>query len=304
VKFKQLSDRYRNFFVEMSGFVTANLIFFSGIGRYRYVLVYAIYSLLKALSAIISVEQTIFLIYIPATLISIYLDATDGPIFPLYSKNSLIIAFPVMFITDNIIRKLFNKFIGHLTVGQYFVVCPSCHYKNKDLTEKCANCSYEKGKQLVLTTTKISPDLKGNKIPAGLLKLLNIGESEVILFYRKISMTTAVLKNGTQQLRKHFVVTTTSAIFLDHDSFRIRIPISWRQRDIIPLINIVAVEGKMKTRKMAKRPFLIFRTISGDIYEIVFSRYEKYKEGINDIANLIKRANPQVDMKIELNEEQ
>jgi hypothetical protein len=288
----------------MSGFITASLIFSSGIGRYRFVLVYALYSLLKAVSAIITVKPAIFLFYLPATLISFYLDATNGPVFPLYSSNSLLIAFPVMFITDNMMRKLFNKFIGHITVNQYFNVCPSCHFKNKDLTKQCADCSYEKGKQLTLMTTDISPDLKGNKIPTGLLNLLNRGENEVILLHRRITLTMAVFKNGARQLRKHFIITTTNIIFLDYDSFRIRIPGSWRQRDVIPLTDIAGVEGKMKSRMMAKRPFLIFRTTSGDIYEIVFSRYERYHQGINDIANLIKRTNPQVEMKIELTEPQ
>lgn len=288
----------------MSGFLTAFLIFSFGIGRYRFVIVYAIYALLKALSAIIRFEKNIFLLYLPATLISIYLDATNGPIFPLYSKNNLIIAFLVMILADYIMRKLFNELINYITGGQYFVVCPSCHFKNKDLTGKCINCSYEKGRRLASMTTMISPDLKGNKIPVWLLNLLNIGESDVILLYKKIFPTTAVLKNGTKQLRKHFIITTTNAIFLDHQSFCIRIPISWRQRDVIPLVDITAVEGRMKTRKLAKRPFLILRTVSGDVYEIVFSRFEKYQERINDIAILIKRANPQVELKNELTDAQ
>ena len=38
--------------------------------------------------------------------------------------------------------------------------------------------------------------------------------------------------------------------------------------------------------------------------KIVFSRFQKYQERINDIAILIKRANPQVELKNELTDAQ
>jgi len=280
----------------MSGFITASLLFSSGICRYRFVLVYALYSLLKAFSSVISVEKGIYLYFAPAYLISFYLDATSGPIYPLYSKNNLIIAFLATVIADDMIRKSFYKFISYITAGQCFVVCPSCKYRNKEVVEKCQNCSYKKGNPLPTSVTKISPVLKGDKIPPGLLELLSIGENAEVLFHKRLTSFTQKLKNGIRQARKHFVITTANLIILDYYSFHIRMPNSWRERDIIPLSEIVAIEGIMKKFYMTVRPFLIIRTIQGDVYEIVFSTFENYNDQITDIVNIIKKVNPIVNV--------
>ena len=280
----------------MSGFITASLLFSSGICRYRFVLVYALYSFLKALSSVISVEKGIYLLFAPAYLISFYFDATSGPIYPLYSKNNLIIALLATVIADDMIRKSFYKFISYTTAGQCFVVCPSCNYRNKEVVEKCQNCSYKKGNPLSISITKISPVLKGDKIPTGLLNLINIGENAEVLFHKRLTSFTQKLKNGLRQARKHFVITTENLIILDYYSFHIRMPNSWRERDIIPLSEIVAVEGLIKKFYMTMRPCLIIRTIHGDVFEIVFSTFENYDEQITDIANIIKKANPLVNV--------
>ncbi len=302
MNFKQITAQYRDFILEISGFLTVSLIFFAGIGRYRVVLGYAVYSLIKALSAIIKVEQRIYLIFFPAFVVSLFLDVTSGPIFPLFAKNYLLLALLVMIVSDDLVRKFFKKVISNITEGQFFVVCPSCNYDNKDLVEKCLNCSYQKGIPLTILAARISPSLKGDKIPPGLLNLLNLGESEEILFHKKLNLFTQKLKNGERVARKHFVITTANLIILDYYSFHIRMPESWRERDIIPLSEIIAVEGKMKEFYMAMRPFLIIRTIQKDVYEIVLSTFGKYIAEIKEIAAIIKKANPQVEIVMNLTE--
>ena len=53
---------------------------------------------------------------------------------------------------------------------------------------------------------------------------------------------------------------------------------------------------------MAMRPFLVIRTSHNDVYEMAFSSFGKYAEEIKEIANVIKRTNPQVEIKIDLSE--
>lgn len=265
-------------------------------------MVYAIYSLIKALSAIIKVEQKIYLIFFPAFVVSLFLDVTRGPIFPLFEKNYLLLALLVMIVTDDLVRKYFKKMISNITEGQVFVVCPSCNYYNKDLVENCINCSYKKGDQLTKSATKISPSLKGDKISPGLLNLLSIGEGEKILFHKKLNLFTQQLKNGERVARKHLVITTANLIILDYYSFHVRMPKSWRERDIVPLSDIIAVEGKMKEFYMVSRPFLIIKTIHDNVNEIILSTYGKYVSEINEIAAIIKKANPKVEIVMNLTE--
>lgn len=202
-----------------------------------------------------------------------------------------------MLVADKLIRNCSKKMISNITSGQYFVECPSCHYDNKDLVQKCINCSYQKNNRLTISTAKVSPTLKGDRIPPGLLNLLSIGENEEILFHKKLTSFTQKLKNGERVARKHFVITTANLIILDYYSYHIRMPKSWRERDIIPLSDITAVEGKMKEFYMAMRPFLIIRTINNDVYEIILPTFfGKYVAEIKEIAAIIKKANPKVEV--------
>lgn len=153
-----------------------------------------------------------------------------------------------------------------------------------------------------MSVAKITPSLKGDKIPPGLLNLLSIGEGEEILFHKKMSLFTQQLKNGERIARKHFVITTKNMIILDYYSFHIRMPKSWRERDVIPLSDIIAVEGKMKEFYMASRPFLVIRTIHNDVYEIVLSTYGKYIAEIKEIAAIVKKGNPKVEIIMNLTE--
>ena len=303
MKSKQLPVKYRNIIVEFTGVITAILMFSSGIGRYRFVIVYALYSLFKALLSSISVEQSMAVVVLPLYIIAFYLDVINGPIAPIFLYNNLVLAILAATITSHIVKKVIHKILSDVTAGQFFVVCPVCHYNNKDLVGKCINCSHENGCQVMVSASKISPDMQGDKIHEWLLNLLNVSEDEVVLFHKIITSDVAILRNGTRQVRRNFIITTASLIFLDYVGFNIRIPSSWRDRDVIPLAEITAVEGKMKRRKMALRPFLIIRTTHGDVYEIVFSPFGKYMNEINSIAAIIKQTNTQVELSINLTEQ-
>jgi hypothetical protein len=192
VKLKQISNQQRDFILNISGFVTVSLFFISGIGSYRFFLVYAIYSLLKALK----VEQKIMFVFLPAYVASFYLDVTDGPMFSHATKSYFFVVLPTFVLVDYFLNSLFKKLISNMTQDQYFVECPSCHFNNIELVEACANCSYRKGNHLGPSTDHISSLVKGDKIPDGLIPLLSLGIAEEIIFHKKLTLFSQQLKNA------------------------------------------------------------------------------------------------------------
>ncbi len=298
MKFKHISNQDRNFILNISGVVTASLFFVSGIGSYRFFLVYAIHCLIRALN----IEQKYIFIFLPAYIVTLYLDVTNGPIFMQTTKPYFFIVLTAFVIADSLVHTVFKKWISNVTQNQYFIECPSCHFNNIHLVETCANCSYKKGNMLTVSAAKISPSFKGDKIPPGLIQLLSLGMGEEIIFHKKLTLSSQQLKNGERVVRKHLVITTTSVIILDYYSFHIHMPNSWRERDVIPVSEILAVEGKMKKFMKGVCPFLIIKTINGDVYEIVLSTLGNYIAEIKEIAAIIKKTNPQVEITIELYE--
>jgi hypothetical protein len=298
VKSKQITNQHRDLILSISSVMTVALFFVSGIGSYRFFLVYAIYSLLKAFR----VERVMMFVFFPAFVVTLYLDFANGPLFSRGTQNYFFIILLTFMVADYFINKFVKKLIRNISQEQYFVDCPSCHFNNIQLVEICANCSYKKGNLRVPSTAKISPFLQGDKITPGLLNLLTLGESEEILFHKRLTLFSQQLKNGERVVKKHLVVTTANLIILDYYSFHISMPKSWRERDVIPLLGISAIEGKMKEFYKTMRPFFMIKTINNDVYEIVLSTFGNYIHETNEIAALIKKANPQVEIAIELAE--
>jgi len=148
----------------------------------------------------------------------------------------------------------------------------------------------------------ITPNAKGDKVTPGLLNLLRLGENEEILFHKKLTLSYQQLKNGERTVRKHLVVTTANVILLDYYFFHIHFPKNWREKDIVPLSRIIAVEGKMKMFMKDICPFLIIKTVSNDVYEIVFSTLGNYIADIKIIASIIKNSNANAEISIELSQ--
>lgn len=299
VNLKQISTQQRDSIINLSGVMTGALFLISAIGSYRVFLVYAGYCLLKAMK----IEKKYIFIFFPAFMVSIYLDATNGPIF-MQNANpyNYPIVLAVFVAVDLLIHILFEKMVSGLTEGQYFIECPSCHFNNTQLVETCSNCSYKKGEPVGPSTRHVSASAKGDKIPNGLIPLLGLVIDEDILFHKRLTSYSQQLKNGGRIVRKHFVITTSNVIIVDYLIYLVRFPKSWRERDVIPLSEINVVEGKMKTFMKDICPFLIIRTKNSDIYEIVISTMDDYIAQIAEIASIIKKVNPQVEIKIELYE--
>jgi len=299
MRFKRISQLARDLILNMSGVLTSLLFLISGIASYRFFLVYIIHCFVRAFN----VEKKYIFIFLPAYIVSMYLDLTNGPIFMQVAKPYYyFIVLVIYLIAESLVHTLFKKMISNMTQDQYFVECPSCHFNNIELVEACANCSYRKGNHLGPSTDHISSLVKGDKIPDGLIPLLSLGIAEEIIFHKKLTLFSQQLKNGERVVRAHFVITTASVIILDYFFFHIRFPKSWRERDVIPLSEIISVEGRMKKFMKDVCPFFIIKTLSGDVYEIVFSTLDNYIVEIKEIAAIIKKANPQVEITIELTE--
>lgn len=273
----------------MSGVVTAILFFISGVGSYRIFIVYAIEETLKGSKLL----QNIVIVGVLAYIFSAFWDFKSGPIIFPSTKNYFPVVFFAFIVVRLLIQKSFKRLISDITQNQYFETCPSCHYHNSYLVGSCSNCDYKKGDKLA-SPARISPNVKGDTMPAELTELLRLGENEEILFHKALTLFTNKFKNGKRIIRKHLFITSSNLIMLDYSSFQIGTPKGWSAREIIPLSEIVSVEGKLKKFYMAWRPFLIIRFKNNDVYEIALSTFAKYVDSINELASIIQGSNPQV----------
>lgn len=296
---KQLANRYHGPIRDLSGFLTVVLLFSTGVGSYRFFLVFGIYFLLKALKL---EKSPVGLIFLPAFIVTFYLDVTNGPILQPSSKSHFLIILPIFFVVGTLITTATKNLIINLTDGRFFYTCPSCRFHNIQLVERCGECSYEKGVMSSLMPPEISPSFKGDDIPVSLLNLLRTSKGEEILFHKKLTTDSATFKNGLRQVRKHFLITNVNLIFLDYAAFHLRMPNSWREKDIVPISEIIAVEGKMKQRYMSPQPFIVIKSSHDDIFEMSFSHYGNYITEIKQIAAVIKEQNSHVEITMNLYE--
>ncbi len=291
---KLIINKYNNFLIEITGFISASLIFSSGIGRYRVCIAYAVYSVIKAIGTIKFIGKTPDIFLLPAIAIAVYFDLTKGPVLPLFTNNYLLFALAVLIIVDLLTRKLMKRMISTISNGELFVACPSCSFDNKELVETCNNCNYDTSKGFGRFYTNISSRFIGNEIPSKLFRLLNIGENEEVVYHKKLTSNLVFLKNNERELRKHLIITTENVIFIDYEGISFGIPKSYRAKDIISLDKIEFIKCEMKNIFMANSPFLEIVTINKDCYGITFSYFGNYKEEMGDIVKLITNSNPQV----------
>ena len=289
---------YHNVIVDTASFLVASLIFASGIGRYRCVLVYGLYFLLRAAVSLFNRDRKVLMIFLPLVIVSLFLDLTRGQVFPVLEKGHLFIALPLLLAADMIIRKFVGRLILELTGGELFIACPSCGHDNKDLVKRCKNCSYQKGDQLVLQPVTEKLSVGGNKIPLRAFVLLGLQQNENLLFHKKIASNVFSV-NGVKQARTNLFITSERIIFLDYFRFPIRSSDGWRARDSILLSSTTSIECEMKKTYLAKEPVLIINT-SSDVYEIIFRR-RNIKE-IHEIVNTIKKVCPQLEVRCQLPE--
>lgn len=291
---KLIINKYNSFFIEISGFISASLIFSSGIGRYRICIAYAVYSIIKAIGTRIHIGKIPDVFLLPAIAIAIYLDVTKGPLLPLFTNNYFMIALPVLVIVDLLISKLIKHMISYMSNGELFVACPSCSYDNRELVKTCKKCNYDISKHLISYSPNISMHFIGIEISPKLFQLLDIDESEEIVYHKKLTSNLVFFKNNERELRKHLIISTANVIFIDYEGISFGIPKSYRAKDMIPLGQIELLTCEMKNIFMANCPFLEIVTIDKDCYGITFSYFGNFKDEMEEIVKLITNLNPQV----------
>jgi hypothetical protein len=294
-KIKQMAFLHHDVAINLASVISASLVFLSGIGRYRIILVYLSYALLNSSLSFIRPGHKVRYVLLPATLFALYLDITKGPIIPLFIQNSLLITLPVLFISEIVIKHFVQCSIEKLSSGRIFIVCPYCSFKHRSFTVKCASCSYNNSDQLVLVKPSPIQQQKKDIVPVKIFRMLNLSNNEDIVFHMKLFPHKSLIKNGVRQIRTDFIITTDNIIFLDRFFFAN----SWREKDLISFKTIDSVEGKMKSIFVVQNPFLVINTSSHDVYEIVFKRFGHFKQRISEISEIIGSQNPQIKVKID-----
>ena len=163
-KIEQFIFHHHDTFKNFAGFLTISLFFASGIGRYRYVLVYAVYYLITSFlsfnKSFSKSGRKIRCLFAPATFIALYWDVIDGPYFPIFEINSLLITLPTMLIIDQLVSDYACSIIARVSNYQVFRRCPKCRHKHVYLVSQCSNCNYKEGEKWIRPGEECGAGLK------------------------------------------------------------------------------------------------------------------------------------------------
>lgn len=267
------------FYINFIRACSALIIYLSGIGRYRLVIVIIVYNLLN--SIIIKANNRLYVNYIllPAMIIAILFDWEMGPLYPVLKFNSVLFTFILIVFVDKLVKTRVEKYISGISNGILFIECPSCGYGNMDLSSKCSNCNYESS-------------LEGNNISNAnatnqndkLSKMLNLPD-DIILYKLRLFPFVSVLINGAKEIRTYFVVTSKDIILIDYFYFSS----SWRRKDIIPISSILSLRLIEKKMYVACEPTIEICTDTNNKYEIVFLKIFKSESAINNVIDNINK---------------
>lgn len=289
VRWSEIALKYQDVLINGASAISVVLLFLVGIGRYRFILVYAAYSLLNCSIAAVAPGKKIRFFLLPATIIAIYIDINKGPLLPLFPVNHLFLSLVLMLIVDGTVRKITNHFMEKVANGAMFVVCPSCNFDHSTLSRKCAQCSYENKSQKMISTANLQ---KNTLAPIKVIRMLNLNDNEEILYHFKLFPYRSILRNGIRQIRTNFVITTRNIYITDYFYFSR----GWREKDIISLQDVVNVEGKMIKLHLSQEPILIMRTLAHDEYEIRFRKLGKFRDIIKELTAILKNENPNINV--------
>lgn len=288
--------QYRDQLISFISSITIALIFVSGLGRYRVVLVYAVYMFFSALLA--SQAKVLLYFLLPATIYALFLDFTKGPFMAILATNNLLLAIVLAIISDALTRKFTSATIERLSHGRLFEVCPKCNYINRELIDQCAKCGYKRDNQFELSPTR--KDIARGGLAPKVMRMADIQEGEDILYVKKGYPALTVIINGIRENRILFIVTSNKIIFLDYYRIPIRHSIGYRERDLVPISEIIRVEAKMQNFLRVEGPFLIITTSNEKRYELRFNRLTKYREHLAEIIGALQNINPNIEANINI----
>lgn len=265
------------------------LVFFSGVARYRTLLVVAGYFFLKAIFRSETIDRRILsLLYPPALVIAFAKDIHNGQLFPVFEYHNVLLAIVTLMCAEAlIIIGYLHRVLQILSDNAIFRTCPRCKFDNATVVDRCLNCSYVKGVVINLTDvgkSAIIVDAESNNEierykdagaylypTAKLMNLIELDTDEHILINIKSFFTFGYYKNDKRNAVSNLLL-TTKRIFVIHflmDSD------GWRMKEIISYDKLISATGEMRKHLMRKEPSLILET-SSNTYEFAFNGTVNY----------------------------
>lgn len=255
------------------------IIFLSGIGRYRIVIIIILYNLLNLLAVKFDNKKYIDYLLLPTLLIAVLLDSINGPLYPVFKSNSVLLAFALVVVFDKLSKSMVEKYVSHISCGSLFTECPSCGYGDNKLTSICSNCNYTNNSDN-LATYSHKADNKHNKLSS----MLDISNDE-ILFKLKLFPLVSVFINGEKDVMTYLVITSNDLIFIDYFYFAS----SWRKKEVLPISSIISFRLIEKNTYVTSEPAIEICTDINNKYEIVFLKIFNNKVEINQIIKFIQK---------------
>ena len=304
-----------NAILNLSSSIIELLIFATGLGRYRIILFYSAFSLLKAIFNWLKVDdlRILYFFYLPILVITLYVDIQKGQFYPIFPKLPFWITVLILVVAELSTREYVKKMLWKLSDGEIFSVCPSCKYDNRNIVTQCSNCSFRKGIEKVdekryeyrdstLIYSNLNKEIENykkiglfKKIPLRIFNLLGICENETILIYSRVFPFKSLFKNSIRLILNNIVLTSERIIFVDYYFFSS----GWRVKEVFSYDEIVEVVATMKKLGIKKEPVIIIKTIK-DSYELFFRTLFPYRGKIKGIIDCIKKRNPNIPVTMDI----
>ena len=280
------AERFRAI-IPLFGSVLAFVIYLSGIGRYKTLLVIAGFYLLESFLLYRRTStNSIKPIFLPAVAIAAIIDIMQEGDFPL----RLIGAFLLFVVAELVSKKHLVARIEGLTELRLFGRCPSCNYANRDPVEKCKNCGFTATSGSAAPQREVLPVAMAGcecagitaRIPKRCLSLLNLQEDERCIGGVRIFPERGLYENGGKVLVKYLVITNARLILLDYHFYYS----GWTYRRDI---GVGSVEASIIVRKHHQKkevPILMLKTPEAS-YELFYSPYMSARKEIEAIQSCI-----------------
>lgn len=286
-------------------------VFILGAGRYRTILLFAFFYILKTLFSVYKKDiKILYYLFLPALLVLFYSDVITGQIYPIFPHLHFLITILIVVIVEMLFRIFSSKILQSASNNMLFKICPKCMYNNKILVIKCAYCSYSKELGINDVRTDMRSEIsKSEKIiseiekykKSGLLKnpsrkiitILNLDPDDFILINCRIFPFNTFFKNDIQDLMSNLVMTAKKIYFIDYSFFAK----GWRTKEFLSYDEIIEVSVAMKREFASKEPVLFIKAKNN--YEIHFRKLFPYRKKIHAIVECIKKRNPKVNFSID-----
>lgn len=269
------------------------ILFMVGVGRYRVCLFMALYFLIKPILVNTPWVNNIAKFFFSVVAIPLlYLDATQGQVFPVYNTN-LIVFFISFALTELLSKKYVNSYIESITRGEIFSYCKRCGYENVELVRTCKECSYNKKlgdlPKESSDKRKYDPAINNKDLYAStptkrLIEILKLEDDEKIYFNVNVPFVQGIYKNNVKYLCKNVVITNKNVHFIDYKFYHR----GWCYLERLPVTQIKSIDASIKHIGISDCSLLRIESTDNNTFEIFVSMRNLDKETYIEIAHIIK----------------